>query len=184
MIKIIISLLFSLIISPLHAEIYKWTDSQGVVHFSDEPHPGAEKVTLPPIETTAPQPKPTTPAATTNNASAAAATHEYESIVISQPKTDSTIRNNQGYVSVVVNIEPDLQPGDALQLLFDGQPIGKPQANKIFTLNNVNRGTHTIAVQVVGADGSVLEASDKISIHMQRPRVGMVPQTRPANNAP
>jgi hypothetical protein len=28
----------------LAATVYKWTDEDGVVHYSDQPHPNAEKV--------------------------------------------------------------------------------------------------------------------------------------------
>lgn len=34
----------------LHAEIYQWTDSNGSVHFSDQPHSGAKEVNLPAIQ--------------------------------------------------------------------------------------------------------------------------------------
>lgn len=33
------------------SQIYKWTDSSGHVHFSDEPRPGAKSVDLPPPQT-------------------------------------------------------------------------------------------------------------------------------------
>lgn len=30
------------------ADVYRWTDAQGTVHYSDQPHPGAEAVTVDP----------------------------------------------------------------------------------------------------------------------------------------
>ena len=33
------------------ATTYRWVDSAGVVHYSDRPQPGAEKVNLPPAQT-------------------------------------------------------------------------------------------------------------------------------------
>lgn len=183
MIKFIIPLITFLTINPSYAEIYKWIDNQGVVHFSDEPHPGAETVTLPPMPTSSP-PASTTQSTDKTVTGATATTdgdHEYKSVEISQPKNDSTLRNNQGYVSIIVNIEPDLQTGDKLQLLFDGRALGKAQTGKVFTLNNVNRGAHTLVAQIIDADGDVLNTSEQVTFYMQRPRVGMVPNTRPAN---
>ncbi|WP_131781718.1 DUF4124 domain-containing protein [Legionella gresilensis] len=185
MIKVIISIFFLFFVYPLWAEIYKWTDSQGVVHFSDEPHPGAETVVLPPTQSSNPPPSnvPTTPSTpvTGNKINKNSLIQPDYTATISQPKSDSTIRNNQGYVSVAIEVEPEIQQGVMLQLIFDNQPLGKPQVGKNFILNNVNRGAHTLAVQIIGADGEVLSTSDPITFYMQRPRVGMVPNTRPAN---
>ncbi|STX51284.1 Uncharacterised protein [Legionella busanensis] len=184
MIKVIISIFFFFLVSPLQAEIYKWTDSQGVVHFSDEPHPGAEKVVLPPTQSSNPPsnaPTNPTPPVTGNPVNKNSVTQPDYTVTISQPKSDSTIRNNQGYVSVVIEVEPELQQGVMLQLMFDNRPLGKPQVGKSFILNNVNRGAHTLAVQIIGANGDVLSTSDPVTFYMQRPRVGMVPNTRPAN---
>ncbi|MGQ3889536.1 DUF4124 domain-containing protein [Legionella sp. CNM-1927-20] len=189
MIKVIISIFSLLLVNPLCAEIYKWTDSQGVVHFSDEPHPGAEKVVLPPTQTAPPSSTntptptntPTTPASTTNTVNSDSLTQPDYTVTITQPQNDATIRNNQGYVSVAVNVEPEIQKGVMLQLIFDNQPLGEPQASKNFILNNINRGAHTLAVQLIGANGDVLSTSDVVTFYMHRPRVGMVPNTRPAN---
>ena len=38
-------------VSPIHAQIYKWVDSDGNVNFSDKPHPGAEEIPLPKVQT-------------------------------------------------------------------------------------------------------------------------------------
>ncbi|WP_419421017.1 DUF4124 domain-containing protein [Legionella sp. D16C41] len=184
MVKIII---FALLIinNPLFAEIYKWTDGQGVVHFSDEPHPGAEKIVLPPTQVSSPLPTkiPTTntTAHTTNDDDNSVANQESYKVSILAPKHETTIRNNQGYVSVVINTEPKLEKGELLQLIFDGQALGKPQVNNTFVLNNVNRGAHTIAVQIIGVNGDILSTSEPVTFYMQRARVGMVPYTSPTH---
>ncbi|MGB5449739.1 MAG: DUF4124 domain-containing protein, partial [Woeseiaceae bacterium] len=36
----------ALVASAAHADAYKWTDADGVVHYSDRPEPGAERVDL------------------------------------------------------------------------------------------------------------------------------------------
>jgi len=169
-----------LICCPLSAQVFKWTDSSGVVHFSDTPHPGAKTIDVPGIQ------KFSTPPAQGAAGSAAApppapsaAMHEYTTLAITQPIQDETIRNNQGYVPIIISVEPELQSGDLLQVMFDGKAIGKPQSGKLFALNEIDRGTHTISVQVIGEDGTVLSSSEEVTFHMQRPRVGMVPGTVP-----
>ncbi len=43
---------------PLRAEtIYKWVDSDGVVHYSDVPRDGADKLVLGPVQTFSPPPQ-------------------------------------------------------------------------------------------------------------------------------
>lgn len=47
-----ISLLLVILCAPAHADIYRWVDSDGTVHFSDEPRgetDAIERVELPPI---------------------------------------------------------------------------------------------------------------------------------------
>lgn len=36
------------------ADVYRWTDAQGTVHYSDQPHPGASAVTVDPGAAAAP----------------------------------------------------------------------------------------------------------------------------------
>lgn len=155
------------------AQIYKWTDSQGVVHFSDHPHEGAEKLKMPEIQTYSAPVSNKTNTPSDQEAAPQTIEHEYTKLDIIQPINEATIRNNQGYVVVSALLEPKLFDGDTLQMIFDGAPLGDPQPNLIFTLNGIYRGTHTLAVQVLNNKGEVLKVSDKITIFMQRPRVGM-----------
>lgn len=164
-----------------NAQIYKWTDSNGIVHFSDVPHSGAKEIILPNVQST---PSKASPPPASEEAAAEKPVLEYKNIGISQPKAEATIRNNQGFVPVIVETEPELMKGDLLQILFDGQEMGKPQNSKVFALDNVVRGSHTLAVQVMDKDGNILKTSETITIYMQRPRVGMVPGTRPRPSTP
>jgi len=184
-----------LVINPVQAEVYKWTDSKGIVHFSDKPHPDAEKIQLPKVQSYS-SPSPVAEPAddsvsdetTTNEQDSVKSdvpkdtdvtkSPAYKNVSIIQPADQETIRNNQGYVSVIVQLEPELKVQDKLQLLFNGVPHGEPQAATVFALTNIDRGSHTISVDVLDAKGKVLKTSNKITIYMQRPRVGMVPATR------
>lgn len=156
-----------------NAQIYKWTDSQGVVHFSDKPHEGAEKVKIPEAQTYTPPADDAGGAPQQDNVKQKEDEDKYTKLEIIQPQNEATIRNNQGYVVVAVQIEPDLSQGDNLQIIFDGSPLGDPQPNLLFQLNGIYRGSHTIAVQVLNAKGDVLKTSDSITIFMHNPRVGM-----------
>ncbi|WP_298626936.1 DUF4124 domain-containing protein [uncultured Legionella sp.] len=172
---LVVSCMFLFCVS--YAQIFQWTDSQGVVHFSDQPHPGAKQLNIPDSQGYTP------PASTAGGASSQEEQKtehpsndepKYSKIAIIQPLNDATIRNNQGYIIVAVEMEPALAEGDALQMVFDGAPLGEPQSNTLFQLNGIYRGTHTMAVQILNSDGDILLTSESITIHMHRPRVGMV----------
>ncbi|KTD64098.1 DUF4124 domain-containing protein [Legionella spiritensis] len=166
-----------LAIGSASAAIYKWTDSSGAVHFSDQPHQGAEKIEIPEAQSYSSPPSQQSSSEESGDEDDEAK-KEYKKIEITQPQNEATIRNNQGYVPVIASVSPELKSGDKLQIVFDGAPLGEPKDSTIFALNNVYRGTHTIAVQIVDESGKVVKSSEPVTIHMHRPRVGMVPGTR------
>ncbi|EHL32339.1 DUF4124 domain-containing protein [Legionella drancourtii] len=171
--KLCIALSLMMVICISYADIYKWVDSQGNVHFSDTPHPGAEKLNIPDAQTYSPPVPQSTEPEKLTPANPDAYKPTYTKVAITQPDNEATIRNNQGSIAVTAEIEPDLFPGDKVQLIFDGSPLGEPQTNLLFQLSGIYRGSHTIAVQVIDADGGAVETSEPITVFMFRPRVGM-----------
>jgi hypothetical protein len=150
------------------AEIYKWRDTEGRWHFSDEPRAGAEPVTLPPATVyeapplartqppAAPQPAPEREAA-------------YQAAAIATPGPEATIRNATGEVSVRVALDPGLRQGHQVRLILDGDPVGEPVPTTNFTLRNVYRGAHQVAAEVVSPDGRVLTRTGVQTFYMHRP---------------
>ena len=172
--KYCLAICIALIVTSIHgqaAQIYKWTDSSGDTHFSDKPHPGAEEIELPKVQTYSTPKVPsegnqTDPLADTE-------INNYSKISIAQPEDQTTIRNTQGYVSIIVELKPKLKAGDRVQVIIDGSAVGEPQASTVFALQDLLRGSHTIAAQVIDSNGKVIATSDSITIFMMPPRVGM-----------
>lgn len=179
---VVISMLLAM--SSLQAQIYKWTDSDGIVHFSDIPHVGATTIKLPEVKKNAPSIEPSSDKEPLASAITTNSKDNYRDIAITEPKNEATIRNNQGYVPIIVSIEPELKTGDLIQILFDGEPLGKPKASMISAINDIKRGTHTIAASVIDKDGGVIKTSESVTIYMHRPMVGMVPNTKPIKSGP
>jgi len=154
------------------AAIYQWTDKQGNLHFSDKPHRGAKRIKLSPTQIYH------TPKGTTeNNANKQGRAdklrvREYQTVAISQPENSATIRNNQGYVAVSVDLEPALMNGDRVVIILDGMAVGKPHTNVHFSLSGINRGTHTLIVKIIDEAGVTIAESESIVFHMRRPKVG------------
>lgn len=166
---VVICWLLSLVAITCHATVYRWTDENGNVVYSDTPKPGATSVDLRSrVQNVA-------DASATNATAAEAQQNDVEAktpraaLAIIDPANDATIRSSQG--NLVVSAELAIPPGitQRLQLLVDGQPQGEPQGASTFVLTGVERGSHTLQLQLVNELGSQLAVSKSITIHMHRP---------------
>ncbi|MFT7685427.1 MAG: hypothetical protein ACI9FB_000770 [Candidatus Azotimanducaceae bacterium] len=84
----------------------------------------------------------------------------YQSIDITSPATDEAIRSNNGTLIVSFLIKPLLSAGHSVQLMLDGKLQQTTQSGTSFTLSNVDRGTHSIQLNIVDdKSGLVLKSS-------------------------
>jgi len=89
------------------------------------------------------------------------------SITIASPKPGETIHDNAGNVAMAVVVRNDGAAQDAsIRVLLDGQPYGPVQHSRSFTLTGVERGEHTLRVQLIGASGNVIASSDAVKFHL------------------
>lgn len=150
-----------------HAEVYKWIDAEGNVHYGDLPPGGeqsAEPVKLPGLSTYQSRPVPPP----TPEPQAAPAGQGYTRVEIVQPEADSAVRANDQKVTVAVALEPALQPGHLVQVLMDGNPVGEPLASTAVELSGVYRGGHTLQARVVDGTGKVLAESGSITFTLRK----------------
>jgi hypothetical protein len=166
---VLLLLLFAL---PAVAQIYKYTDANGNTAYSSQPPNGtkAETVELPPlnsVETVAPAPAPVpqNPAPTSQNAAA------YQTLQLTDLPTDEALRANNGTFTVGVLIQPRLQPGHSLRLLLDGVPYGPPTNVPRLQLTELDRGEHSLAVQVL-LNEQPIQQSQTVTVTVQRVHVG------------
>jgi hypothetical protein len=162
-------LLFCLFLSSAPADVYKWVDEDGNIHYSDRsPQDGAEAMELPKGMYYTPPPLPTRSA---DRADAEQPEQEgYGELVITQPEMNETIRNNEGLVRVVYNLEPGLVAGDQFKLILDGQELQDRVTDTSVVLNNIERGSHTLKVQVVNG-GVVMATSQSVVFHLRKESV-------------
>ncbi len=157
--------------APAFAEIYKWTDDQGVVHFSDEPHAGAETLepgSPPVIETRIPE----MPALDRDEAGDDEAATRYRRLEVIYPENDQPVRSNAGELIVRVALEPLLRGSVRLVPLLDGSPVEALQTSPgEFRLDNVPRGTHTVGAQVESGEGRVRLRAEPVVVHLRRTSV-------------
>jgi hypothetical protein len=148
--------------------VYKWVDEDGVVHYSDQPHPNAQKLQLQSAQTYKAQPVVTTNTAAANTRASAAPTG-YQGCAIVQP-TDSQDFANIDSLTVVVNTDPKLHPGDQIFVTYDGQPLnGTSATGGTFVISPVDRGSHTLQAVVRSSDGTIMCQSPGITFNVHQP---------------
>ena len=154
------------IVMPAAAEIYKRTNPDGSVEFTDVPRSEEEKpVPLSPMSTFK-----TTPVPQGRTSTARADTKKYSAISVVSPAHEATIRDNTGTVKVNVSLSPALRSRHKLVLLVDGEQKGESRTGS-FTLNNLDRGSHSLVAQVVDKAGNALISSAPVTIYLFRQSV-------------
>jgi hypothetical protein len=145
-------------------DAWKWTDENGVVHYSDVPRTGAEVVNLSEY-------KKKTGARIAEDTTLTRRTEEpeefdYETLVIEYPAAEETLWNIEGRLDVRISVNPNLLPGHGIRLYFDGE--AQDILGTSVQLTEVYRGTHNLQVEVLDATGRVVTRSDPVQFYVQQ----------------
>lgn len=161
-------LMLLLIPLPAAAQIYKYTDAAGNTAYSNQPPDGvkAQPVELPPLNSVERQsPSEPAPPAEANNREQPRSA--YEMLELTGLPSEEALRANNGTFTVSVIIKPRLQGSHLLRLLLDDQPYGQPGNVPTLQLVNVDRGEHSLAVQVIDG-GNIVQQSPTVTFTVQR----------------
>jgi len=154
------------------AEVYRWVDQDGEVHYSDRPHEDAEKVTLPQAQTfSAPVPQKSTGGSNAGKDRRGDNKKDvsYSSVNIVSPKSGEVLWNTGGSMKVSVSTQPSLRRGHTLMIYLDGQVVGGLTGNqREIKLNEIYRGEHALHAEVHNADGSVVEKGNAVTFTVQQ----------------
>lgn len=151
----------------LPADIYKQVLPDGTVSYSSEPQPNAEKITPPPPQVIPAARPASTPAPERPSQPPAPA---YARLSITEPADDQVVWSNERNVGVALVLDPPLrvEAGHRLVLLVDGTPVPSAADALSLTLNNVDRGTHTLTAEVHDAAGRTLIQSTPVTFHLKQ----------------
>lgn len=158
-----------LVSTSVFAQAYRWVDDQGVVHYSDRPEPGAERIELPKSNTfsrprrAAPRPA---PAAATAERDAPV---RYESFTVVSPAPEEVLWNIEGILNVTLALTPGLQPGHQVRVYYDGQP--RIVSGASFQLEDVYRGAHNLQAEVLDETGKMMIRSQASRFYVQQNKV-------------
>ena len=150
------------------AEVYRWVDKDGVVHYTDRaPSKDAKPAALPPIQTIS---SGSVNTSTAPEAAAAVAVPAY-GVSITSPQPEETFRNADRPVAVSAAASKPLPPDGGYIYYLDGNAQNSVGMAGSFTLTGVERGSHLIAVAAVDGSGQELGRSAPVIIHMMPPAV-------------
>jgi hypothetical protein len=168
-----IVVLLGLFLVPLAAayEAYVWTDEDGVVHYSDRPVPGAQRIELS-EPNTAQSPAPNrgdADAANGERDEADTGPFRYESLAVASPAAEETLWNIDGVLNVSLALNPPLQPGHQVRVYFDGS--SRMVSGTSFQLQDVWRGVHNLQAEILDGTGQMLIRSQTNRFYVQQTTV-------------
>jgi hypothetical protein len=149
------------------AVVYKWTDKDGVVHYSDQPVPGAETIV--------------TSSGTSNGISAGAttgpATMPQQRYAAAQPAAGPVIESptpeqvffNDDVVSVRLRVEPALQPTQTVVWNLNGRTLDQDPKATSFTLQTLPRGTYVIGATLLDSATGASQAAAGVTFYVRQP---------------
>jgi hypothetical protein len=145
-----------------------WTDDEGVVHYSDRPHPGAKRIVID-SPNTSQSPAPRSSDSTGDEDDATEQATGYESLVVASPGAEETLWNIEGVLNVTLALSPALRPGHQVRVYFDGNP--QIVSGTSFQLEEVWRGVHNLQAEILDETGQMLIRSQTNRFYVQQSTV-------------
>jgi len=162
--------LFVACFSNVHAQIYTCKDANGNTIYTDSPSQcaNAEEIKEDALPTLVPSKRIANPASN-RSTKPAEDKNTYSELVITSPLNDATIRDNQGNLTINFRVSPTLQTrkGHKYLVSVNGKEVYKGTST-ITALKNVDRGTLSIGVKIVDADGNAKISATPVSVTLQR----------------
>ncbi len=151
------------------ADVYKTVDKDGNITYTDKPSTDkAEKLELREINTV-PGAQPLPQSSPVNSYDSQPAALNYNINIIS-PRNDVSIPVGQRDLAIAISLKPALQQGHLLVYFMNGELLEETAMNNII-VKDVPRGTHTLVVEAIDANGRSLGTSPPVIVNIIRPNI-------------
>lgn len=173
--RILALVLLAVLLSPVAVaqEIYRWVDKNGVVHYSDQPGPGAERITVSGQIARTPPEDADSPDLYTTPRTRAPAGAPYQSLTITRPAADEVFYGTDYTVAVDVALDAQLRQGDSVVVFLDGRRV--PAAGLSAMLSGVPRGSHVLRAEVLDSNGNTVIGSPEVTFHVRQASIANPP---------
>ena len=157
------------------AVVYKWTDAAGVVHYSDQPEPGAEKVhTAPNSLNGAAAPALSNPDAADPDGEKATLILGYAQFAVASPTPEQVFFGDEP-ISVNLAVSPALKQNHTLVWNLNGKELQEHANSSLFNLSSLERGTYVIAATVSDPETGQSRSTDNVTFYVRQPSL-LAPQ--------
>ena len=151
------------------AVIYRWVDADGVVHYSDQPSPGAEKiVTATSSAASAGAPRTGTGTSPQMPQPAEQKGLNYSEFSISSPVPDQTFFGSD-VVAVHLKLSPSLRPNQAIAWHLNGTQLDFPPDSVSFALPRLDRGTYALTATITDQQTGESQNSNSVTFFVRQP---------------
>jgi hypothetical protein len=157
------------------AVIYKWVDADGIVHYSDQDSPGAEKIV------TAVSAAPAAPGARNatgpmvQSRGVAQGGLNYSDFSITSPVPEQTFFADD-VVAVHLSLSPSLRPNQSITWHLNGKQLDFPPSSVSFALPRLDRGTYALAATIIDQQTSESATSNSVTFYVRQPSA-LTPQS-------
>jgi hypothetical protein len=157
------------------AVVYKWTDAAGVVHYSDQPEPGAEKVqTATGAAKAAAAPALSNPDPADPDAEKATLVLGYAQFAVASPTPEQVFFGDEP-ISVNLAVSPALKQNHTLVWNLNGKELQEHANSSLFSLSSLERGTYVIAATVSDPETGQSRSTDNVTFYVRQPSL-LAPQ--------
>jgi uncharacterized protein DUF4124 len=152
--------------------LYRWVDTDGIVHYSDRPAPGAEKVQIASAQTY----KSTPTSGSSRRVANLPAPPKYSRVEITRPTNGQSFVDSGGHVDAAAAVEPGLAGGHQLWFLLDGTRQPDPAGSGLATSFEVPRGTHSLAAVITDELGHEILTSAAVTFYVLQHSIATPPR--------
>lgn len=155
----------------LATTVYKWVDENGVVHYSDQPHPNAQKLQVEGVQTYSSRGASVPSPASRASETSAESNRQYRGCAIAQPLDQQNLANAQS-VFIRVATDPMPRPGDRIYITLDGQVLNGGQSTGMsFNVTPIERGSHSVQAQIRDNGDQVVCQTPTVTFYVQQPNL-------------
>ncbi|HHL31470.1 MAG TPA: DUF4124 domain-containing protein [Oceanospirillales bacterium] len=150
-------------------KIYKYTDENGNVHYTDKkPSEDAKEAQLKSPNIVESTPIESRPRWQKSDNTEQLSQFSFEGFAISSPQAGESIWGAGGNITVSVNLDKKLQPNYRVKFYLDGISHGKVKSNSQL-IADVERGEHQIYAQVIDAfSRKVIKTSEPVTFYVKQ----------------
>jgi hypothetical protein len=149
------------------AVVYKWTDADGVVHYSDQAMPGAEKIVTSSGAHSGPSTRSAAPAAAPQTA--VPSSLNFSRFSITSPAQDQVFFGDDA-IPVTLLVEPGLQPNQTLSWHLNGKELEDIGPGAVsFMLPPMARGSYAIAAIVTDQTSGASQSTESVTFIVRQP---------------